>query len=520
MNLAKKNKFKYGSLAIALTIAVVAFIIILNAVFSALATHFFWYFDMTSGRIYQLSEESKDYFDKISEESKSEGNRTVIYFFAEKDALNQSVSSSSSIMDTSMWGMKPIHELAVQLDERYDFISVKYIDASSDPDAIKEIVGEDYYATTVFTNRHVLIVNNTFERDGDGNIIYDADGKPAEYRDFKLCSRNSFYLFDHYTGTVNAFRGDYYFASAIMSLTKIDKSTVYFITGHGETVGDTSSNAPSSYGDATALYYLFEDAGCNIRKIDLKFDDFDADYENSIVVIYGPKRDITSSSTTLDINETDKINRFLSKNGNSMMVFFGSESVDLTNLRALVKDHTGVAVSSVQAHDMGQASVSIDGYSIVGTYNDIDVTNRLSSKEKVIFRNAYPLIIDKNTSATEAIITLPETAYVGSYDGQASLMTTTNTENGGKVIVCASTAYANNEMLEHDVYNNKNLLISVISDMNIGNVPLNIGVRLVRNEGLDRTELEARIWTIVISCVIPAAVAIIGTIVYVRRKHS
>ena len=47
MNSVKKKRIKYGSLAIGLTVATVAFIIVINAVFSALSNHFFWYFDMT-----------------------------------------------------------------------------------------------------------------------------------------------------------------------------------------------------------------------------------------------------------------------------------------------------------------------------------------------------------------------------------------------------------------------------------------------------------------------------------------
>ncbi len=524
MDLSKKNRFKYGSLAVGLTVAVVAFIIILNAVFSALASHFFWYFDMTSGQIYQLSDKTTEYLDKIN----GDDNRVTICFFAEKDALGQSVYSSNSVTDNSMWGMKPIHELALQLEDKYDFISVKYIDATSDPDSVKAIVGDDYYATTTFTSRHILIVNDTYERSTDGSLVYGSDGKPIKYTDYKLCVRNSFYLFDHSTGYVNAFRGDYYFSSVIMSLAKVEKSTVYFLTGHGETVGDTSSELATSYGNAMALYYLFEESGCNIRKIDLKYDDFDTDSENAILVIYAPQRDITSSSTTLGINETDKINAFLDKKGNSMMVFFDSKSVGLSNIEALVKEHSGTSVSPVKAHDSGEASVSTDGYSIVGKYADnsssaYGIVNRLISEEnanKLVFRDAYPIVIPEEETKTGAIALLPETAGAGDYDGTAALMTASDTENGGKVIVCASSAFASNETLESDIYSNKNLLISALYDMNVGEVPLNIDIKLVRSEGLDRTELQARVWTVVISAAIPAIVAVIGTIVYVRRKHS
>ena len=60
----------------------------------------------------------------------------------------------------------------------------------------------------------------------------------------------------------------------------------------------------------------------------------------------------------------------------------------------------------------------------------------------------------------------------------------------------------------------------MLCETNIGEVPMNIALKIIRSEGLDRTEQEARIWTLAISVIMPLTVAIIGTVVYVRRKHS
>lgn len=520
MNSVKKNRIKYGSLAIGLTVATVAFIIVINAVVSALSNHFFWYFDMTPSGIYSLSDTAAECLDKID----GEKNKTTVYFFTDKDDMTVSVYSTNNVADTSMWGMKPIHELALQISDRYSFVSIDYIDPSTEPDKVKAIVGEDFYATNTFTKRNVLIVNETYERDADGNLVYGSDGLPIKYKDFKLCSRNSFYLFDHYTGNVNAFRGDYYFASSIMSLTKIEKSTVYFLTGHGEQVGDGSSELATSFGNATALYYMFEEAGCNIRKIDLKHGDFDRNDKNSILVIYAPQRDITAPTTTLDVSESEKINAFLSGEGNSMMVFFDSKSSGLTNLKALLSENAGVSISQNKAHDSGESSVSVDGYSIVGKYvSGNDTVDRIITSDtisKVVFRNAYPIVVSENDARSKVLVELPETSAHAQYNGKAALMTVCESEGKGKILVCASAEFADNETLESDVYGNKNLLISSIYDMNVGDVTLNIGVKMIRSEGLDRTERQARIWTLVISALVPVSVITLGTIVYVRRRHS
>jgi len=519
MNSVKKNRFKYGSLAIGLTVAVIAFVIVINAVLSALSNHFFWYFDMTPGQIYSISVRSTEYVDKIDGET----NKITIYFFTDKDSMTQSVSSNNSLTDTSMWGMKPIHELALQLSDRYSFISLDYIDPTGDPDRIRKIVGDDYYATSTFTSRNVLIVNDTYEKNADGTFVLGADQLPVKYTDFKLCSRNSFYLFDHTSGLVNAFRGDYYFASSIMSLTKINKTEVYFLTGHGESVGDAKDELPGSFGDAMALYYVFEESGCRVKKIDLKYDDFSVNTENAILVIYAPQRDITAPATTLEVSEKEKIEAFLEKDGNSMMVFFDTKSAPLTNLGALVAENAGVSVSASKAHASSEASVSVDGYSIVGEYAEgAPAVDRILAEDmgnKVVFRDAYPIVIN-NASVAKAVVRLPEAAGAGGYSEEAALMTVSDAKGGGKILVSASADFANNQTLESDVYGNKNLLISSLDDIVAGDVPLNFDIKLIRSEGLDRTERQAIIWTLVLSVLIPAAVAIFGTVVYVRRKHS
>ena len=313
-----------------------------------------------------------------------------------------------------------------------------------------------------------------------------------------------------------------------MSLTKVNKPNVYFLAGHGESVGDVNNESLSSYGNALALYYIFEEAGCNVRKIDLQYDNFDANDENAIVVVYGPKRDITSSATTMGMNETDKLKAFLEGEGNSMLFFFDSKAVQLTNFEALVKEYCGVTVADTVAKDSGESSVSHDGYSIVGKYQTnssskaYKITERLSSAgmaNKVIFTDALPLTFADNAN-TDAVMFLPDSAKSAEFGDSPALVTVTSADNGGKIFVCGSTDFANNIILESDVYSNKNLIFSMLYEMNVGEVPMNIELKIVRSEGLDRTEQEARVWTLVVSVIMPLVVATIGTVVYIRRKHS
>ena len=46
----KNKKFRYGSLSVAFTAAVVVLIILVNAVFTLLASHYHWYTDTTEAQ--------------------------------------------------------------------------------------------------------------------------------------------------------------------------------------------------------------------------------------------------------------------------------------------------------------------------------------------------------------------------------------------------------------------------------------------------------------------------------------
>ena len=64
-NLVHSRKFKHGSLSVALTVVIIAAVVIINVIASALAANYSWmYIDMTSEKLYTLSDECIDLLDK------------------------------------------------------------------------------------------------------------------------------------------------------------------------------------------------------------------------------------------------------------------------------------------------------------------------------------------------------------------------------------------------------------------------------------------------------------------------
>ena len=59
----KHRRLKFGAFAVGLTAAVIALIVIINVVFSSLASKFMWYADMTKEQIYGITQQSVDLLD-------------------------------------------------------------------------------------------------------------------------------------------------------------------------------------------------------------------------------------------------------------------------------------------------------------------------------------------------------------------------------------------------------------------------------------------------------------------------
>ena len=101
MKLFQNKKFKYGSLAVILTAGVIALVILLNAAVSLLANRFYWYADMTSDRLYEISDLSRTLLSTVEERCK-DGREAKIVFMGDED----------KIQSTSNTYMKQIYELA------------------------------------------------------------------------------------------------------------------------------------------------------------------------------------------------------------------------------------------------------------------------------------------------------------------------------------------------------------------------------------------------------------------------
>ena len=64
----KTKSFRYGSTATAFTAAFIAFVLVFNIIFTALANRYMWYIDMTNEEIFTLCDATKELLADVDEE--------------------------------------------------------------------------------------------------------------------------------------------------------------------------------------------------------------------------------------------------------------------------------------------------------------------------------------------------------------------------------------------------------------------------------------------------------------------
>ena len=147
------RKFKYGSVATAFTVAFIAFVVIFNIIFTALASKYNWFVDMTKEQVFTLSEEAKEIMADVTED-------VYLYFASEPDELMNGQNSSYT---------RYIYTTALQLEEEFENVHVDAVSVLKNPSffrAIYQISGiweGAGYGSIVFFSAIIAISPTSYE---------------------------------------------------------------------------------------------------------------------------------------------------------------------------------------------------------------------------------------------------------------------------------------------------------------------------------------------------------------------
>lgn len=496
-NKQRKRRFKFGAFAVALTAAVIALVVVINIIFTALAEKNLWYIDMTERDLYTPDQGAITLLEQYN--GLEDFNISFIFCMPEDQlGSNQLVNM--------------VHNQIKRYQKLFDFITIEYIDIVNNPQLL-----DKYQFNSVSTPKttSVIVAN------GNNAILYSID---------------SFFYTDSDSGSIFAFNGDYTIASAVIRLSG-DNPIAYFVTNHNEDVS------------GSALRQLFVDAGYDVKDIDLSKED--PDYNNAqVIVINNPTYDFYGPDDS--VNELKKLELFLDSNG-GLMVFMDATKNEMPNLDAFLAEW-GVVFERQLLRDKENSLAGSLGNEIVAEYvsegTGASLTKdlrALSNPPKAIAANSRPIttlyngtegkyFVGKGTRYCCPILTTSssKTAVAKSLDDQNSgeikgvynLMTVTvddrykdNVPQRSYVLAAGTTSFSDDKYIGGNAYANRDIIFNVMKQFARRTTPLDIDAKVFSDTSLSLTSAQANKWTVICTLLLPTVTAGVGIYVYARRRY-
>lgn len=534
-----------NSMTVAIIIAVVMFNILAYTITSA--------FDL-----YVYSEKKDDYTisgntDALFESAIDMGKKVTITFCYTEESLE--------FHDTGSLVLKTARDF----EKRYDgFIELKFVNLLTKLDEDKNIVDFKPYCNVVCSNEDILtgekcketmryvdldpedpkctscggkidVKNDIVYNFNQSSVIFETgSGRDYNYRvltdNYTSAGFVDFYILNS-SSSIVSYNGEEVMAAMISWVLHDNHPTVYLTQNHGETADIALSN-------------LLTCAGYYVEAINLRKDEIPSDA--GMVIISNPTSDFESVvEGATRRGEIDKLDHYLSKGG-KLYVAFDPYVKRLPNLEKLLSDW-GIKISGdyneneVFVRDIVKESseaITADGYTFIATYADNSKANEVFAKvdvfgtDKVLMSNVAKLdLINDNAKGTEVSPILisgsTSSTHAGgemtdSQGGYAVAACATKTvENKEAVLFVLPTAYITaTDAFISDSYSNKDFLFATLDVLFDSNpAPYGCNQLLYDTQTLENLTMgKARLYTGLI-LLIPAVLAIVGTVIIVKRKN-
>ncbi len=376
------RKLRNGAKSFGITAGVLAAVLLLNILVTALCSGRLWFADLTAEAMYRvveggvnvtkytttydLMDETKTLLDAtfgVTEEQKEGTGSTVkILFCADPDILCKN--------DT----MRPIYYTARLLEKKYsERITVETVNVWDNPSAV------DDYRTTSFSG------------------IYPSDVILSSGTEFRVYSAKAFYTYDTNATEPWAYNAEKTFVRGIMAVTMAESPICCLTTNHGEPFATEEGRAEYS-----AFLNILKSAGYEVRYLDLAAEEIPENCR--LVLTFDPRSDFTSSFGGEKNSEIDKLDAFLAK-AYSYMIFADADTPVLQNLEEFLEEW-GISFNrhsdgeNNYNHLINDEKTALDGHgqTFAGTYVTDAIGGSLTKdiretggSPKVVFSNAISI---------------------------------------------------------------------------------------------------------------------------------
>lgn len=453
------------------TATVIAGVILVNAIISAIAMKLPLKIDLTRNRVYEYSEQTKEVLDSLESDIQ-------IYALYPETVDNSYVNTVREYLD--------------RYKKMNDKIKVVYKDPYEEPAFVRQY-GDD---VTVGS----LVVTN-----GDRVRIVPFD---------KLYRQSQF------TGTT-LIDAEKQLTSAIRYVGgKGNAAKVYFVKGHNEYAGADS-----------ALAAELENEGYTVDEITISKDGIPEDA--NLIVFLAPSVDISAQERDamdaylLDGGKAafvlspgtpslERLNTYIAEWGISVNNDFVVENDSSRAFRS----QTGVPVPAPEMHKHATTEKLLDSDIAFISPNSCGFTLNKNNTQNA---NVTSLL---KTSEDSWGITDLETLSADKQDGAiagpitVSAIAEKSSAGSGKVFVLGSLQAAESPgILTDSSYCNGDFILNVCSYLTEKGDALNIRAKIISSSTLTMTEQQIKIISVIIQYIIPIAVLLAGMAIWLRRRH-
>lgn len=502
-----------GGFSVAITAAVLAGIIILNVLVSALSNRFVLEFDMTAEKVNSISEENIEYLKNLDTEV------DIIFCATAEDYVGgymKYYAQNYSVTDDATDYYKQTINLLDKYPAYNDKINLRYVDTQASE--FTEIASE-------YSNENLSYGDIIVSCTKDGTERYKVIGFNDIY---KLDEDSTYASYGYTTNTVSGNNIETAVTSAIAYVTSNKTKKAALVTGH-------------SKDDYTETYQtLLKDNNYEITEISDSIigsisDEYDA------VIIATPTTDFLGS-------EIDAISEFLDNDGKlgKGLIFFADASAPyLTNFYDFL-EQWGIAVGEGILFETNSQNYMPDDPMTMGTYpsSSDDITNGMNlciTGYNVPMTAAYEteglITVTSLMSTPESVVAAPvgtatdwtgadnytKQSYSSVIQAEMSDYDDDNNEISSYVFAFSSSEFIYSSYNEQSSVSNKNITLAA-AERAVGAEDTGISFisKTITNESYSDsiTDYSAGVMRILFMFILPIASVVIGIYIFIRRKNA
>lgn len=480
----QNRRFKYGGFATLISVGFVAILIVLNILASVLTERFPLTLDMTSEKVFGLSDDTINFLKELDED-------VEIKVLAKKeDYINNGDYYAQAITVLDNY-------------QKYsDRIKIEYIDIVKNPSLVSQY--PDLALTT-------------------GNILVKSDKRYKKVLDSDLF--NTTIDYNYYQEIITSSKAEQMLSSAIEYVTADRTVLASLITGHDETQSKGLTDLLSLNNVDTVTQKLLSE-------------DVNADAE--FVIINAPMRDFTS-------DELKRLDKFLDNGGNygkTLLYFANSDQPELPSLNSFLEEWgIGVGNSVVYETDNNMLASAQYPFYAFTEYTSEEYTTAVKDRDMPVLmafgRPLTALFEGKDSMTVTQLLGYADTSRLYPLNPPEGYTAGENDEKGpfgallrsqkmrydgttplsSNVFVFASSFMVDESVTTSTVMGNAEYMAELINTVTDKGSSLSIVSKTVGSGEISITAAQIIVLGIVFIILLPLAVLAVGIVVWVKRRN-